>query len=107
MINEWMPRSCDGCISWPSHPTVPLPPKNNVLSRNEKQTLASYASAVCIKLNAKDTPSILPTNSQQVKLTNVNKEAPCPSNHTKQGQISCADFGHPVVTNLQPNTAST
>ena len=39
-------------------------------------------------------------NSQQVKLpTSANKEAPCPSSLTKQGQISCADFGQSVFTN--------
>ena len=43
---------------------------------------------------------ILPTNSQQVMLqSNASKEASYPSCHTKQGQISCAAFGHPILTN--------
>ena len=48
------------------------------------------------KLNTKDLPT---TNSQQVKLpTNTNEEAPCPSSPTKQGQVSCTDFGQPMFT---------
>ena len=40
---------------------------------------------------------ISPTNVKL--LTNANEEAPCPSSPTKQGQVSCADFGQPFFTN--------
>ena len=40
----------------------------------------------------------LPTPNNKLS-TNTNKEASCPSSHTKQYQISCADFGYPIFTN--------
>ena len=40
--------------------------------------------------------------------TNTNKEAPCPSSRTEQGQISCAHLGYPVFTNyLQSSPTET
>ena len=40
-------------------------------------------------------PTTSPANSQQVKLptNSTNEELPSPSSPTKNGQISCADFG--------------
>ena len=37
--------------------------------------------------------NVLATNSQQ---TPTIEEDPCPSSHTEQGQIACADFENPI-----------